>query len=820
LLAQSIGGGGGLALVRASTVNLGGGKGNSSPAGAPVSTTVTSAAAIVTRGAASVGIVAQSIGGGGGLAFSAAAATLGGAHGGSNAGAVLVNSNAPISTSGANAYGILAQSVGGGGGAVLSTGDAVNASFKPGVGNAGAVTVNVNASITTTGVGAHGVVAQSVSGGGGLVLDGNTTKLRGGSSGESGLVTVVVAPGVSIRATGANSSAIKTFSSTDPVVEIAAGASVTGGAGASALEFEGPTNELHNNGMVGSADGAAGLAVQTLSGDTMVRNGGTLQGNVRLADQGNNLLHNLAGGTLLAGDLLHLGGAGVLRNEGAIQQAGAAGSLTRIEGSLVQSDSGTLELKIDHANGKAGGIHVTGTAQLAGRLRAVHVNGGEVAPGTVSLGSVVTTGGGLDASALSVASTAMMRYSLSSSGGELQLTSTAAFSPAELPADMQALGAVVGAAQTARRLHFHALTEHLMTLPSVADLQQAYWNLGGAAAGAVSSVSGQLHSGFSRVLAQRAGAAWRASQGGGVAQPDADAGAGAGRPAGRQGSMLGAPGDSAWAQGYGDAQRRGTAPDAPGGDLEAEIRGLALGADRPLSADTVVGLAAAIGSSRFEVSDVLNGRSDTFQLGSYALHQRGPAYAAVALSYGWERVRSTRTLPLLDTRYAADFSVHSLGARGETGYRLGTPTLAVTPYVALQWQHVLTPAYAEQSASRDAVHLALDYGRRRLTTARLELGAQVERQVALVGGLTLTVHGRAGWAALDERRHEVGAAFQTLPGSQFSLGGPSGPGQLGLLSAGATLQLGPLWWLSASTSAEQGGRTQSHAGSATLQARW
>src|SRR5690606_32808346 len=150
----------------------------------------------------SSGILAQSIGGSGGMGGSAAAiaagnsptsATLavGGMGGaGGHAGSVVVNSNVDcltsanctdgITTFGAGSAAIKAQSIGGGGGSggiALSAASVGLLPSKVGVGGAGGdggdaghggtVEINVGGSLTTVGLNAPGILAQSVGGGGG-----------------------------------------------------------------------------------------------------------------------------------------------------------------------------------------------------------------------------------------------------------------------------------------------------------------------------------------------------------------------------------------------------------------------------------------------------------------------------------------------------------------------------------------------------------------------------------------------------------------------------------------------------------------------------
>ena len=118
----------------------------------------------------------------------ATTATLGGASGASgNGGQVSIAlTSAVFQTFGIGAHGLVAQSIGGGGGIAgyatgvptLSTSPAI---FQDPDGNGGEVTVAFLGSIVTKGAGAHGIVAQSIASGGGLLADGGT--LYAGSTG-------------------------------------------------------------------------------------------------------------------------------------------------------------------------------------------------------------------------------------------------------------------------------------------------------------------------------------------------------------------------------------------------------------------------------------------------------------------------------------------------------------------------------------------------------------------------------------------------------------------------------------------------------------
>ncbi|KQN39323.1 hypothetical protein ASG37_06985 [Sphingomonas sp. Leaf407] len=203
IFAQSVGGGGGNALASGGVVALGG-SGGIAGNGQTVRVETTKASSVTTRGLGADGIFAQSVGGGGGAgASSGGVVAMGGSGGGGGiGGAVSVRNAGEIQTWGQLSRGILAQSVGGGGGtggdgsglaAIGGSGSKASQGGDVTVGNSGAITTNRNRS--------HGILAQSIGGGGGeggtTGIDGDTGFAMllaiggsGGGGGSGGIVTV------------------------------------------------------------------------------------------------------------------------------------------------------------------------------------------------------------------------------------------------------------------------------------------------------------------------------------------------------------------------------------------------------------------------------------------------------------------------------------------------------------------------------------------------------------------------------------------------------------------------------------------------------
>jgi len=295
IVAQSIGGGGGVggagssrsgdALDGPSIDLVVGGSGGVGGNGGEVNLTL--GTTLRTYGARAFGIVAQSIGGGGGIGSAGEAAgiasiVVGGAGGGEiNGGAVVVDLTAEssVSTQGDGAHGIVAQSIGGGGG-IGGTASGASLSFEgisPGsYGNGGSVEVTVDGDISTTGASAFGVLAQSIGGGGGF--GGNATSAFMGSNGNldsygmSDAVTVTLEAARTITTSGDGSIGI--FAQSDAgtesngPIQVIVNGTVAGGFGDTGVGVmvAGGGENVLTVNSGGSVSSASGVAVQYVAG--------------------------------------------------------------------------------------------------------------------------------------------------------------------------------------------------------------------------------------------------------------------------------------------------------------------------------------------------------------------------------------------------------------------------------------------------------------------------------------------------------------------------------------------------------------------------
>lgn len=227
LLMQSIGGGGGQggdgSDDQKGTLAIGGdggGPGGAGGNGGLVHTYKGSNVAITTGGNDAFAFVAQSIGGGGGsggignsteathIRSGEISASVGGSGGvAGDGGEIDLDFDASINTYGDRASGILLQSIGGGGGlgvtgSVENTLDLAIGGRGGAAGNGGNITLELTGGegIITRGNGAHGIIAQSIGGGGGLggdptgglltLRNGGGSQISDGASGDGGTVSL------------------------------------------------------------------------------------------------------------------------------------------------------------------------------------------------------------------------------------------------------------------------------------------------------------------------------------------------------------------------------------------------------------------------------------------------------------------------------------------------------------------------------------------------------------------------------------------------------------------------------------------------------
>jgi len=484
-----------------------GGMGGSAGDGGLV--TVLNSGGIQTSGDLAHGIFAQSVGGGGGtggegtitgagqIVFSG----LGGNAG--DGGDVVVTNTGVISTAGFGAYGIMAQSVGGGGGlagdyslGIASWGDVsafggedysqyLKLTLNPlhGFGgDGGDVTVTNTGDIYVSGVGALGIFAQSVGGGGGLFGGQLGLSFAGsmGGTGEGGTVTVIQNGNVIVsgkNGIGAFFQSASVHGGGDIVATL--NGAVRGGSvfGMGVLIDGGKTNVLNLNGLT-SAE--SNLAILATGGDDTVNAAKGVIGNVDLG-LGANAFNNLTGSIFETLDYVKLNG-GDFTNAGVVSAGGyRTVKTTAVEGDYVQSATGTFLTDLDLSRtGKSGEIDqldVSGSLDVKGRFVLSILNPGYVLPGdhtvTILDGSGTLTQSGLQ---LDKPTSAIASFELAATAQDLNLRYVVDFSPnSGLNDNQTALGDYINGIQLAGSSPaFAPIAAELFWIPTVGELTTLY----------------------------------------------------------------------------------------------------------------------------------------------------------------------------------------------------------------------------------------------------------------------------------------------------------------------------------------------------------
>jgi uncharacterized protein with beta-barrel porin domain len=277
---------------------------------------------------------------------------------------------------------------------------------------------------------------------------------------------------------------------------------------------------------------------------------------------------------------------------------------------------------------------------------------------------------------------------------------------------------------------------------------------------------------------------------------------------------------SAWGSAFGGAAKLDGNPVVGSGDVTASDYGFAAGMDYRATPDSVYGFALAGGGTNWSVAGNLGtGRSDSFQVGVHDTTHWGPLYLSGALAFANHWFTTNRIA--VGDQLQAKFDGQSYAARGEAGYRYAVPVtgqiIGVTPYAALQVQDFHTPGFSETDLTGGG--LGLSFAAQNATDTRSELGARFDN-VQIVNAMPLVLRGRLAWAHDWISSSSLGAVFQALPGSNFTVNGAAPPHDSALTSASAELHLTTNWTAIAKFDGEFAPTAQTYSGTGTLKYSW
>ena len=752
---QSIGGGGGAASANASNsaslvneafvLNLGGGGSGRDSGGGAIN--VDTALRVYTGGDGAYGIVAQSIGGGGGIAYAGQAANIASAvidtsqqnnaYDASGGAINMVLNALPPGTSGVSPYdirtegnaahGIVLQSIGGGGGIAGDPGLPLQMGWQgggqtgtsPNRASGGDITLNMgNTWMMVDGANSIGVVMQSIADGGGLggtaqgSFAGSVYDHASGSGGKAGSITFTQDFGGRVLAYGPNP--VGVFAQSDGNTTLASPITLnmggllqttTGDPNGIGLWLDGGSDA---NVVTVSSSGrilSTTAVQQTRFGTTTLNNAGQVSGSLLLTAQGAatvGVVNNT--GTLLNAQTVK----GSVFNDGNV----LIGSAARIDSMRVTNDytqrgAGTLHVSTDFSGRRADMMTVDGAVALGGHVKVdaitlmpnrelTFLQAGSLTPGA-------SVGG---ASSLFNFNT---RYT------------------------NQSAAVSVGGANFAAMSNAYGMGGNLR---EVGDHLQRIWDLGSNEA--LGSLYAQLD--------HAAGAGRRSYA---SALSDLSPGLSAAPAALATGAMKGfadalfscpwfdganartAEGDCVW----GRVSDKTTHLDAGRGTASTRARTTAyqLGAQRRIAPNWVFGVSAAYENSDVRADDSrVHTKGDAGYLGAVLKYDTGPWTFSGATYGSFGSYDNTRRIALTNAQAKSSSDVWSIGQQLRAAYTYATDKAYIKPYTNLDLIYTRMPSYTERGAGP----LNLDVKSADQFTALLTPGVEVGGRYDLKNGYT------------------------------------------------------------------------------------
>ncbi len=789
ILAQSVGGGGGLVL--GGTPNGTNFFGSGTMHGSADSVTVTAgnttgaagtAGNIATTGIGGIAIFAQSVGGGGGIAGDTGLTaqrwgfTQSAAHNGNGGSvSVTVNQSATLSTTANNTPVILAQSVGGGGGRVTNDGYGAYDGTAGGTGSGGTVGVLVAGQVLASGAASPGIFAESV----GQVTSTNPT---GGAA-----VRIDVLPGGIVQG----------GTDFNPGDGYGAGIYIVGGS-----TNQNPTtqtnNNINNQGTITSlgGTGAYGTAIYSTGGWTSVYNqaGGTITGSISL-DNGSGggaceigvtcavggTVTNHAGATINSGAVVSLGSTGTLTNHGTINIGGTGGiATTAMTGHLVQGSNGRLVVDTNHTTGQADRLEVQGSVQLAGTVEVHPVTMANRAVTVLTASDGVNVDAGLHATRMQ-----LFRFETQAQGNSLLIQPHAEFT-------QQAAG--LGQNQQRVAAHLQELWR------SGSDLGSGFTALAnvadaGSYARALNSLSGQT---IGAIAVFR----YSASQSFVTTMLD-------GCPTYEQAGITDEEDNCGWARIFGRATDQNATADSLG--YRADAWTMQTGAQVRVAPNWFLGGSIAYESSDFRGDGgIAKVNGDSLLLGATLRYQSGPWQISGAVDFGYGWYDSTRTVEVgsLVQQAKASPRAWQMGAHTRLAYQIPFEGWYLQPRMDLHLNHVRSAGYTESGAAPFNLTVDGQSATGFATTPAMEIGGRVP----LGDGMVLRPYASAGISLLSNGDWDATARFAGQPASHGFRASTPMPDVLGKFTAGAELLSSGNWDFKLQYSADVGDGYVSHTG--------
>ncbi|MBV8840957.1 MAG: autotransporter domain-containing protein [Alphaproteobacteria bacterium] len=774
-----------------------------------------------------------------------------------NNGSVTVGSQATAITAGNNGTltnaGVLSGSVNAKGFEVQNgntvtnaAGGAINLGVGIGISAQDGNTV-VNNGAITTGANSLGIIAANAN----TVTNNGTIKLGpadatpGGSDAQGVTVTgsgntvvnngaITVGDAVTHRVAGIIDTGGANTITNNGTITVGA-AIINVAAAATGVELAGGTTFI-NNGTITVGAGAIGIYIGPNPGTTVVNNGSVVAG---------------ANGTALFsfGSTINNSGkvdgivfvAGPLNNSGLITITNPGTPLAvsnfDIFGPFTQTASGILALRVNNA-GAADTLtakKVNGTANLDGTLRAV------LQPG---LYAAVTQYSGV-VTATNPITTRFAQAQAFAPGGAAPLvffTLTPTYNSKSVDLTLNRIGFGAVAGETLNQQRVGAALDSAYSTSLSGNAATFYANLlQSTSAGVLDQLSGEGTSAtqnaaffandlFNTAMSTHA-LGWRMGDRAGFVPATPLGYAAAPTNAASAALVTKAPPAywpawRAWGAGFGGGQSIGGDAAIGSANVTNRSAGGAVGLDRQINGDLLMGLAVGGGRTSFAVADrATSGSADAVEAGAYVLRQWGAFYAMGLASYAHFDNRTTRTIAGIGPSETAigAFGSDLIGGKLEIGNTFSTWwNVNVTPFAAVQASSLHQAGYTEASTVFGGAPglMGLTYQPVTVNSLPTFLGLQFDTRTAWANGMVWSPYLRAAWVHEFSPNRTITASLATLGIPAFTVDGARAVSDAARIDLGSQLAITRNISLSASFNGEFSGREQIYAGTGALRVTW
>ncbi len=484
-------------------------------------------------------------------------------------------------------------------------------------------------------------------------------------------------------------------------------------------------------------------------------------------------MDNRLGGVISAPTTIDVGGC-TIRNAGTLQVGGIRKvGATTLTGNLVQTSTGSIVVDVAAGSNTADHLQVNGTASLAGNVVPLIANPAKLKPGSKEVNILTATGGVTWSGPQGVVSnTPVVRYGLvAPDTNSLDLTYAGS-----QPLQVQGLGSA-NRAEVGRALDAILSNDPGALGPLAGDL--AVLTSPQALAAALDSLSGEAVADVQQTVfaAQQiyADAVLRhvtneTRDTGPASYATASLVPAAGAPANPQGMRV-------WVGGFGGNNvLSGTSGQ---GSLHTQVAGALIGLDKWFDPDRMAGISVGGGSSDFSVAG-RGGQSQTtsVDVAVHGLARFGQVYTAAIVSYGnfGSDVRRTALGGVTGLSTTGSVRSNVVGGRAELGWRHLIGTVTLTPFAALEVNHVWQNSLTESTVAGPGPGggaLALRFGAAEQTSVPLTVGGRAGSDFQIGGGHVLSLSAELGWMHEFNPQRSLTAAFVAAPNVPFQVLGVS-----------------------------------------------